>query len=40
MVQVVGRFRDQGMTSAQIAVRMDVPADYVTHCLELLDGTP
>lgn len=37
MVQVVGRFRDQGMTPSEIAARMDVPADYVAHCLSLLD---
>lgn len=39
MVQVVGRFRDQGMAPDAIAARMDVPVDYVTHCLGLLDGT-
>ena len=40
LVQVVGRFRDQGMTPVEIAARMDVPADFVAHCLGLLDGTP
>ena len=38
MVQVTGRFRDQGMSPTEIARRMDVPEDYVTHCLALLDG--
>ena len=38
MFQVVGRFRDQGMAPAEIATRMDVPVDYVTLCLGLLDG--
>lgn len=40
LVQVVGRFRDQGMTPAEIATRMDVPVDFVAHCLGLLDDTP
>lgn len=40
LVQVVGRFRGQGMTPTEIAARMDVPVDFVTHCLGLLDGTP
>ena len=38
MVQVTGRFRDQGMSPTEIARRMDVPEDYVAHCLALLDG--
>lgn len=38
MAQVAGRFRDQGMSPTEIARRMDVPEDYVAHCLALLDG--
>ena len=29
--------RDQGVSPDQIARRMDVPEDYVAHCLALLD---
>lgn len=29
-----------GGIALQTAARMDVPVDYVDHCLGLLDGTP
>lgn len=34
MVMVVRRFARSGMTAEQVAERMDVPLDYVAHCLE------
>lgn len=30
---VVMRFADSGMTTAQVAMRMDIPEDYVLSCL-------
>lgn len=33
MVVVCRRFLDSGMTSEQVAERMDVPLDYVTDCI-------
>lgn len=33
MVVVCKRFLDSGMTSEQVAERMDVPLDYVTDCI-------
>lgn len=37
MIHVVKRFAHEGLSNDEIALRMDVPLDYVQSCLDKLD---
>ena len=38
MITVVKRFLNSGLSMEEMAIRMDVPIDYIHHCLKMWDG--